>query len=121
MKKLFMTMFVSFPLAGSPAMAAVACQGVVTQTYMEPNGDTYVTWGTWNTRICNPGQSVNVDRGPNAGGGTTISPAACQSLTAMFMTAKSQGKQVQVFIDKTSCSFGGGYENPYPYYFFFLP
>jgi hypothetical protein len=53
MNKLFATLLAGFSIAGSPALAAVACQGVITQTYMEPNGDTYVTWGSWNTRICN--------------------------------------------------------------------
>lgn len=121
MKKLFIAVLASASLAASPALAAVGCQGVVTQTYMEPNGDTYVTWGSWNTRICNPGQTVTVDRGPLFGGGTTITPAGCQSLISMFMTAKAQGRQAAVYIDKSSCTFNGGYENPYPYFFYFLP
>lgn len=121
MRKLFLATLAGFSLAGSPVMAAVACQGVVTQTYMEPNGDTYVTWGSWNTRICNAAQNTSVDRGSGAGGPTTILPATCQSLISMFMTAKSQGKQVAVYVDKASCAFTGGMETPYPYYFFFLP
>lgn len=121
MKTLLTAMVASISLAGSPAMAAVGCQGAVTQTYMEPNGDTYVTWGSWNTRICNPSQTWTVDRGPGAGGSTTLTPAICQTLISMFMTAKSQGKQVTVYVDKTSCTFTGGFETPYPFYFYFLP
>lgn len=121
MKKLFTAMLAGLSLASSPALAAVACQGAVTQTYMEPNGDTYVTWGSWNTRICNSAYATSVDRGSGAGGPTAIQPATCQSLISMFMTAKAQGKQVAVYVDKASCTFTGGMETPYPFYFFFLP
>ena len=105
----------------SPAFATINCQGTVTKVSMEPNGDTYVTWGSWTMRLCNPGQTLSIDRGTAGGGGTTIVPATCQSLTAMFLTAKSLGKQVVVYIDQSSCTFSGGLQNPYPYYFDFLP
>jgi hypothetical protein len=105
----------------SPAFAVIGCQGTVNQITMEPNGDTYVYWGSWSTRICSAGQTVTVDRGPNGGGGTTINPSTCQSLTALFLTAKSLGKQVTVYVDQTACTFTGGYQNPHPYYYYFLP
>jgi len=106
----------------SPAYAAtIACQGTVNKVGIEPNGDTYVYWGSWMMRICNAGQSVSVDRGTDGGGGTTILPANCQSLTSMFLTAKALGKQVVVYIAQNSCTFSGGAQNPYPYYYEFLP
>lgn len=103
----------------SPAWAASACQGVVTQVYIEPNGDTYMTWGGWNTKLCNPSQTWSVDRGSAYGGVTNITKEVCQSLTAMLMTAKAQGKPVIIYVDKTSCGFSGGIETPYPYLFYF--
>jgi hypothetical protein len=106
---------------GSPASATIACQGTVNKVGIEPNGDTYVYWGSWSTRICNPGQTLSVDRGTAGGGVTNIVPATCQSLTSMFLTAKALGKQVVVYIDQSSCTFTGGMQNPYPYYFEFLP
>lgn len=108
-------------VVSAPASATIACPGTVTKVAMEPNGDTYVYWGSWMMRLCNPGQTLSIDRGANGGGGTTIVPATCQSLTSMFLTAKSLGKQVVVYIDQSSCTFSGGAQNPYPYYFEFLP
>ncbi len=121
MRKALAYIAVCASLVGSPALATIGCQGTVTQVGMEPNGDTYVFWGSWSTRICNAGQTVAIDRGTNGGGGTTITPAACQSLTSMFLTAKALGKQVTVYIDQSTCTFNGSYQNPYPYYFQFMP
>ncbi|MBU0832120.1 MAG: hypothetical protein KKH33_07020 [Alphaproteobacteria bacterium] len=105
-----------------PGQAVSTCKGVVTETYMEPNGDAYVAWGPgWRTRICNANSTVAVDRGPAGGGTTNVTPATCQMLMSMFVTAKAQSKQVDVHVDKTSCSFSGGLENPYPFYFYFVP
>jgi len=119
MKRLFALLIIG-SLAASPA-SAIICQGLVGKIIMEPNGDTYVGWGSSYTRICNPGQSVSVNRGPTYGGGTTITPAGCSALISLFMTARATGKQVAVYVDQSSCIFIDNYNNPYPYYFEFLP
>lgn len=108
-------------MSSAPASAVIGCQGKVNQVTIEPNGDTYVHWGSWSTRFCSAGQTITIDRGPGGGGGSTINPSTCQSLTAIFLTAKALGQEVVVYIDKTSCQFSGGYENPHPYYYHFLP
>lgn len=118
MKKILAAFAIAI-LSTSPAVAGISCQGPVNEVFMEPNGDTYVSWGSWTIRICNQAQNVGVDRGAGGGGGTTIFPASCAALTSLFMTAKATGKQAMVYVDSSTCTFSGGYPNPYPYSFRF--
>ena len=104
-----------------PALAAVGCQGTVTQVMLQPEGTALVDFGFGNFRMCEMNSSITVNRGPNVGGNATLTPVMCQALYTSFLTAKSTGKQVIAYLDAASCNLGNGsLPNPYPYYFYFL-
>ncbi|MBU0832121.1 MAG: hypothetical protein KKH33_07025 [Alphaproteobacteria bacterium] len=106
--------------AAGPALAGVSCQGTVTAVSLQPEGTAYVDFGHGGMRLCEMNGNLTVDRGPNAGGATTITPTMCQALYATFLTTKSAGKTVIATIDAGTCpTFSGGVPTPYPHTFQF--
>jgi hypothetical protein len=107
-------------LLGSPAHAAVICEGYVTQIVLTPEGDFYVNLGQGSMKVCVSGANTSVNKGPNYGG-STITPTQCEVLYSAFASAHASGRKVQALVDSTTCNglFNVGVPNPYPYIFYF--
>jgi len=105
--------------ATSPAMASIGCQGTVTWTSTNPNGEAYAGWGSWSMRLCQLGASTTVYTGTGGAGGYTINPDTCQAILSQFMTAKAQNRTATVYTSAPTCDFTGGYATYYPAGFLF--